>query len=149
MILMGKSQKDATDYMAFLKNVPILKQCLERGDLAESNLQELAACFKESEYPEGRVIIAEGDEGNHFFIIRDGEVKCTQGADAKVVSKPLVRGDFFGELALLSSDKRAATVTAVQPTTVLMVSRTEFTRLLGSLSDIISAAGAQNYTKKE
>ena len=32
MILMGKSQKDATDYMAFLKNVPILKQCLERGE---------------------------------------------------------------------------------------------------------------------
>ena len=59
------------------------------------------------------------------------------------VSRRLTRGDFFGELALLSSDKRAATVTAVNPVTVLSLKRDEFTRLLGPLKDIMSeAAGA-------
>jgi len=138
---------DTQDYARFLANVPILQHCMERGDLPEEQVMELARCLREVEYAAGRVIIAEGDEGNHFFIIRDGEVKCTQGPDQKVVCKPLTRGDFFGELALLSSDKRAATVTAVQPTTVLMVSRIEFTRLLGSLSDLIVSTASQYRAK--
>jgi len=142
MILMGKAQQDVSDYASFLKNVPILLHCMDKGELPEEKLNELAHCLREAEYAAGRTIIAEGDEGNHFFIIREGEVKCTQGPEAKVVSKPLTRGDFFGELALLSSDRRAATVTAVQPTTVLMVSRIEFTRLLGSLSDLIVSAAS-------
>ena len=89
----------------------------------------------------GRVILAEGDEGNHFFLVRSGEVKCTQGPESKVQGKHLGRGDFFGELALLSTDQRAATVTAVQPTQVLMISRSEFTSMLGSLSDMITNGG--------
>ena len=80
------------------------------------------------------------DEGNSFFIIRDGEVKCTKGG-AKVSAR-LGKGDFFGELALLSSDKRAATVTATKATTVLSLKRDEFTRLLGPLKDLISETAA-------
>jgi len=138
-ILMGKSQQDAIDYVEFLKAVPILKS------LDESQIKELAGSLKETEYPKDKLIIAEGDEGNSFFIIRDGEVKCTKAGKSEEVSRRLKRGDFFGELALLSSDKRAASVTAVADTTVLMIARKEFTSLLGSLSDIIESAA--NYNK--
>ena len=62
-------------------------------------------------------------------------------SESKVQGKHLGRGDFFGELALLSTDQRAATVTAVQPTQVLMISRSEFTSMLGSLSDMITNGG--------
>ena len=140
-ILMNKAQQDAHDYARFLTNVPILQHCIERGDLEEAQLLELARCLREVEYPAGRVILAEGDEGNHFFLVRSGEVKCTQGPESKVQGKHLGRGDFFGELALLSTDQRAATVTAVQPTQVLMISRSEFTSMLGSLSDMITSGG--------
>ena len=42
-------------------------------------------------------------------------------------------GDYFGELALLSSDKRAATVTVTQKVRVLVIGRGPFVRMLGKL----------------
>jgi len=136
MILMGKSQGDAADYKSFIKQVPILK------DISDEAVAEMASSLKEIEFPADANIICEGDEGNNFYIIRAGEVKCTKAGIGEV-SRRLTRGDFFGELALLSSDKRAATVTAVNPVTVLSLKRDEFTRLLGPLKDIMSeAAGA-------
>jgi len=132
MILMGKSQKDSADYVGFLNSISML------SGLAEADKQSIAGCLKEVEYVEGKNIIVEGDEGNNFYSIRSGEVKCTKGGQE--VSDRLKRGDFFGELALLSSDKRAATVTATQPTSVLMLGRHEFIRLLGPVSSEIAAA---------
>jgi len=132
MILMGKSQQDSSDYMGFLNSMPML------GKLDEASKQTIAGALKEMEYPEGKNIIFEGDQGDKFFIIREGEVKCTK--NGKEVSDRLGRGDFFGELALLSSDKRAATVTSTKPTTVLFLGRAEFIRMLGPLSAEIAAA---------
>jgi len=138
MILMGKSQQDSSDYMGFLNSMPML------GKLDEGSKQTIAGALKEMEYPEGKNIIDEGDQGDMFYIIRDGEVKCTKGG--KEVSVRLKRGNFFGELALLSSQKRAATVTTTKPTTVLCLGRAEFTRMLGPLSDEIAAAGQATHT---
>ena len=78
--------------------------------------------------------------GDNFYLIRSGEVKCTKVGSADEVSRRLKKGDFFGELALLSTDKRAATVSSVEKTTVLTLGRVQFTRLLGPLKDIMAAA---------
>jgi len=139
MILMGKSQSDSKDYVVFLRAIPLLSA------LPEADVRTIATCLKEAEYPEGKNVIVEGDEGNSFYIIREGEVKCTKVGQGEV-SKRLSRGAFFGELALLSSDKRAATVTATKKTAVLMLGRQEFTRLLGPLSDQIAAEGRAGRT---
>jgi len=127
MILMGKAQSDGAKYLDFLQKVPIISH------LEEADKKEMAANLKEEEIPDGRNIILEGDEGEKFYIIRSGEVKVTKSGVAEEVSKRLTEGDFFGELALLNSDKRAATVTATAPTTVLTLTRAQFTRLLGKL----------------
>ena len=82
----------------------------------------------------------QGDAGDNFYLIRSGEVKCTKVGSADEVSRRLKKGDFFGELALLSTDKRAATVSSVEKTTVLTLGRVQFTRLLGPLKDIMAAA---------
>jgi len=136
MILMGKSQQDTADYIAFLKAIPVL------ASQDEGSLQTISGSLKEVEYPEGKNVIVEGDEGNNFYIIRSGEVKCTKGGAE--VSARLGKGDFFGELALLSSDKRAATVTTTAASSILMLGRSEFVRLLGPLSaEMASAAAAK------
>jgi len=133
MILMGKSKDDTATYVAALKGIDLLK------DTPEDKLQIISGLLTEVEYPVDKNVICEGDEGNKFYIIRSGEVKCTKGGSE--VSKRLTVGDFFGELALISSDKRAATVTTTKPTTVLALGRTEFTRLLGPLSAQMKALG--------
>ena len=127
MILMGKSQQDSSSYKTFLQQVPILQH------LSDQELQSMAGCLKEQEFGAGVNIICEGDEGHTFYILREGEVKCTKVGHTEEVSKRLVKGDFFGELALLKDDKRAATVTAVQPCKVLTLKRNEFVRMLGTL----------------
>ncbi|KAL3893496.1 MAG: hypothetical protein SGPRY_014192 [Prymnesium sp.] len=120
--------------MNVLKTIPLL----QKQD--DASLQTIAGCLKEVEYAADKNIIVEGDEGNNFYMIRSGEVKCTKGGEE--VSARLGKGDFFGELALLSSDKRQATVTSTQPTSVLMLGRQEFVRLIGPLdSEIKELAG--------
>jgi len=137
-ILMGKAQTDQADYTGFLDAVELLKP------ISKSDKAILAQNLKEIEYTAGKSIICEGDNGDHFYLIREGEVKCTKVGSKDEVSRRLKRGDFFGELALLSSDKRAATVSAVTQTTVLVVDRAQFSRLLGPLTEILkSQASAQ------
>lgn len=46
-------------------------------------------------------------------------------------------GDFFGELALIKDQPRAATVTAVTKCTVLKLDRQSVKRLLGSITDLL------------
>ena len=73
--------------------------------------QTVASALKElPQFPAGFTIVKEGEEGDYFYIIRDGEVKCTKGDSDVEVSRRLARGDFFGELALLKSEKRQANV---------------------------------------
>jgi len=142
MILMGKSQKDLSAYEDFLKGIDLLK------GLSDEAKREMAASLKEIEFPAEANIICENEDGNMFYVIRDGEVKCTKAAEAEEVCRRLTRGDFFGELALLSSDKRKATVTAVQPTTVLSLKREEFERLLGPLKDKILETSNANQSER-
>jgi len=79
-----------------------------------------------------------GDEGHDFYIVKQGEVKCTKAGRGEV-SRRLTTGDFFGELALLKSDKREATVSATQDNTIcLCISRPAFTRMLGPLSEYMT-----------
>ena len=52
--------------------IPLLKS------VGEAELRTIAGSLKEAEYAEGKNIIVEGDAGNSFFIIREGEVKCTK-----------------------------------------------------------------------
>ena len=127
MILMGKAQKDDATYTGFIEQVPILQH------LSPEDKQQMAGALKEQQFGAGVNIICEGDEGNTFYLIREGEVKCTKVGHSEEVSKRLKEGDFFGELALLKDDKRAATCTAVVPTKVLTLNRAAFTRLLGAL----------------
>lgn len=64
-------------------------------------------------------------------------MKCTKAGRGEV-SRRLTTGDFFGELALLKSDKREATVTATTETICLSISRPAFTRVLGPLSEYMT-----------
>ena len=87
---------------------------------------------------EGTEIIREGTYGNDFYIIEEGEVRCSQQASPhEDICRRLTASDFFGERALLSTERRAATVTATRPTSLLVLDRETFLRLLGPLEECI------------
>lgn len=76
---------------------------------------KLPDALKSFEYQAGDYIIKEGDDGNIFYMIVSGEAIATKtiepGQPAKEVMSYKV-GDYFGELALLKNEPRAANVIA-------------------------------------
>jgi cGMP-dependent protein kinase len=92
---------------------------------------------KESFLP-GDVIIREGNVGDHFFFLTDGQVAVSK-ANASGVSVRvalLERGAYFGERALLREELRQASCVAETPVTCLSLGRNDFIAMVGSLEDI-------------
>jgi len=77
----------------------------------------------------GRPIVKEGDQGDVFYIIKEGTVSCSvNGAEVRKMRK----GEYFGEQALLYNTPRTASVTAEDTVRVLSVAREQLAEALGS-----------------
>ena len=134
VIVVAAAMLKRETYTGFLKNVPIL------ATLNEMEVMALADALAEETYDEGSVICQQGDEGNFFYIIKSGTVSCSQvdGAGVSKVVATLSAGAYFGEIALLTSKPRQATVTATGgKLTVLSLDRATFTRVFGPMDDIM------------
>jgi cAMP-dependent protein kinase regulator len=118
-IVRDAAQKKREKWDAFLKKVPILEK------MNDYQRSQLADALKEKSYEDGAVIITEGEEGNTFYILADGAATSVKG-DSTTEYAP---GDFFGELALLKDQPRAATVTS-KGCKVLTLDRKTFDRLV-------------------
>jgi CRP/FNR family cyclic AMP-dependent transcriptional regulator len=108
---------DRSAYVVYLSRVPMFSQCTDQ------QLEHLAALSAERQANDGEKIIGEGEAGNEFFVIADGAAQVTRGG--RDVAK-LGPGDYFGELALLDSAPRDATVSASAPSNLLVLSRAAF-----------------------
>ncbi|HPF78622.1 MAG TPA: Crp/Fnr family transcriptional regulator [Alphaproteobacteria bacterium] len=73
-------------------------------------------------YPEGRVIIEQGEPAMEAFLIESGKVKVTMERDGKTVElAELGEDQIFGETALFKGSDYGATVTAAEETTVIKI----------------------------
>lgn len=79
----------------------------------------------------------EGQEGDTFYILAEGECEATTAAAGSVMK--YAAKDFFGELALKSGSDgaRKATVTCTQAGKLVTIDRATFTRLLGPLDSVL------------
>lgn len=96
--------------------------------LRKRQLERLARRFVERTYNEGDAIVTQGKGGEGLFVVRVGEAEAIhRRADGTtVVLNPLLPGDFFGELALLTDTMRTASVIAKVPTTCMVLTRWDF-----------------------
>ena len=107
--------------LELLQQVPLFAACSRR------DLSEISMLADELSLPAGTTLVEEGRLGHEFFVLVDGEVDV-RAKGRKV--KRLGTGSFFGEMALVSSRPRNATVTTTSPVRVLVVHEQAFRRLL-------------------
>jgi cAMP-dependent protein kinase regulator len=82
--------------------------------LSFPQIQRLTDLLKENTYQAGEYIIRQGDVGETFYVLLEGQCDCTinqQDGTENIVFQPKVH-DYFGEKALLTSSPRAANVVA-------------------------------------
>jgi voltage-gated potassium channel len=82
------------------------------AELDEPELAAIAGLAGDLEVEAGAVLAAEGDFGHAFFAVEEGSADVFRG-DERISG--LVAGEVFGEIALLSSGRRTASVVAVTP----------------------------------
>lgn len=104
-----------------LKRVPLFAQC-SRAELAQ-----IALLSTELNLPAGRTLMKEGEPGKEFIVLAEGRAEVRRKGRR---IRELSDGDFLGEISLVAEIPRTATVTALTPLTVLLVTARDFRTLM-------------------
>lgn len=83
-------------------------------------------------------VITQGDEGNTFYVVAQGSVSVRVGLPEVEVAR-LGRGQYFGEMSLLTGEPRAASVIAAEDSLLLEVARPTFAAILAQVPELAAA----------
>ena len=97
------------------------------ADLSHPQLEALAHSFGEEVFAEGQRVIRQDVTGGGFYVILDGEAKVVIDGQERA---RLSRGDFFGELSLLTDEPPAADVIATSILRCLIIPDNELKAFL-------------------
>jgi len=139
-IVKDSAMKRRDKYENFLKSVTILSTIspYERSQICDALKVEL--------YSEGDFIVKQDATGDNFYIVEEGDLYATkETTEGPTRVMEYSAGDYFGELALLKNQPRAASVIVGSGMAkVLSLDRQSFTKMLGPLQHILSK-NVQNY----
>lgn len=133
IILAASAMHKRASYLNALMQVPVFQRCTEFEMLV------LADSLSESKYSEGAAVCVEKEQNDRFFIVKEGTAQCTvTQEDGSTTETTLSVGSFWGEYALVKSQKSKFTVTASMGSLkVGYLDRNTFERVLGPLEDIL------------
>jgi CRP/FNR family cyclic AMP-dependent transcriptional regulator len=119
------STLDAQD-LELLAEVPLF------NGLTAAELTRLLAFAPVRSYRTRTVLMEKGDEANALYVVLDGRVRIfSEGDEGKEITlNELGRGQYFGELALISDTTRCASAITLTATRLLALSKAEFTAFL-------------------
>jgi CRP-like cAMP-binding protein len=110
-----------------LGNVWLFERC------SRSELAVIARSATTVDVPAGKVLAREGDTGREFFVIKSGSVEASRAGRRIGTLGP---GNFFGEMALLERQPRAATIAAMEPCSLLVLTGREFTSIVDTMPSV-------------
>ncbi len=135
--------KKREKYENTLKKVELLKS------IDPYELGQICDALKTKNFAKGEIIIKQGEKGDIFYILDEGNAHAEkvfeEGKKPQRV-KDYEAGGYFGELALLKNEPRAATIIADNNCRCLFLDRMAFKRLLGPLENILQR-NSENYIK--
>jgi MFS family permease len=119
------------DELRILASVPIF------APLPGNSIEHLAGRLVPLRLDPGTVIVREGDAGDRFYIVAEGEVEVSE--DGRPISE-LEAGGYFGEIALIRDVPRTATVTAKTSVVLYALDREDFLAAVTSHAPSADAA---------
>jgi small-conductance mechanosensitive channel/CRP-like cAMP-binding protein len=146
-----KTEEEIVRHVAILKNKGIFTTLNER------ELTALIGNAKKGVYGPPEQIVRQGDDGSSLFYIAEGnlEVLIDQEDGTKLKVAALKAGDVFGEMALLTGQKRTATVVATTEVAVYEISKEIISpviehrrEILNDMSLLLAKREVENYLKK-
>jgi hypothetical protein len=122
---------ELSERIAFLKKIHLFY------GLEDDALKDVAEELEEVPYSKDSVVVKQDAPADTFYIIYKGSVRIVRRQDGgEIQLARLVKYDYFGELALVSNRPRSATVTALEETTLLVLSRDDFKKLFREHPDL-------------
>ena len=113
------------------EKITLLRQVEFFQGMDADELQLIAQEMTERSYTDGDVLFREGDPGDRFFLLLSGTMQVYVERHGNIITySQLEAGEFFGEMALIESTPRTATVRAESPSVCLTLSRDNFMDLL-------------------
>ena len=98
-----------------------------------ANIQKIFMKLEAHQFAKGDTVIKQGDEGEHFYLIRDGQCEVIRKTRKNPEGVKLARlgvGDNFGEESLISGGKRNASIVMLTDGTLMSLSKTDFLELM-------------------
>ncbi|EDL77147.1 protein kinase, cAMP-dependent, regulatory, type 2, alpha, isoform CRA_b [Rattus norvegicus] len=139
-IIVKNNAKKRKMFESFIESVPLFKS------LEMSERMKIVDVIGEKIYKDGERIITQGEKADSFYIIESGEVSILirsktktnkNGGNQEVEIAHCHKGQYFGELALVTNKPRAASAYAVGDVKCLVMDVQAFERLLGPCMDIM------------
>ncbi|MDE2571323.1 MAG: Crp/Fnr family transcriptional regulator, partial [bacterium] len=110
-----------------LRKIPLF------AEFDDEQIAEVGKLVQTRRVPKHQIIVYEGDPGDSFYVLLRGSVAVSRmtGEGKETILSILKEGDFFGEMALLDSSLRSASVKTLTDVEVGLVTRADFLDLLG------------------
>lgn len=110
-------------------------------DVPVETLNQLAGVVGLRQVSAGEAVIRQGDRGDAYYLVRRGTFEVVdEGGDREEVLRVVGPGESFGEMALVDNAPRNATVRAVEPGQLYVISRSAFDRLLADRAEVRTIA---------
>ena len=115
-----------SDKIILLRGIEIFEG-LSVGELAA-----VASVTEETDYPEGQIVIREGEPGETLYLIINGEVSVIKGlgGDQPIELDRIGKGDYFGEMALFEDIERTASIRTESDSRLLILHKQEFKQIV-------------------
>jgi len=138
LVQFGEEQSMSTlQTVSILERILLLREIPIFADLPPEDLKLVAEIAHEEWYPQNTDIFHQGDEGNMMFVIVEGRLRVLKSMNG--VEQELAQrgpGEFFGEMAIIESAPRSATLCTQTDVRVLAIDGEMFKRILRERTDV-------------
>ncbi len=124
--------------LSLVERILFLSRVSLFAGLAPEDLKHVAEVASEHTYDDGEIIAEQGETGDDMHIVVSGEIRVVIG-DVGGAAREMARrkrGEYVGEMAIISEESRMASLVCAGPVRTLSLDRRSFKRILQERPDV-------------